>query len=295
MGVFSAGPDIMALAQDNSGWDDVGDAVVESPAVEAQSETEVSVEEKEAETVGEEVDDSGAPAESEAPKAKVEPIPSEKIGWAAALKALETAGQTELAAHAKRIQADATRKAQEAARERAEAAAMLAEAKALMEAAKKNTTKDPVEEELPFVAGQMKKMVQDLLAQELGPLKARQEAETQAVMKARQEAELDAWIAERPDFSSDEKMQEEVAELITSTQKKGRFIHLDDAYTVVKARRQASEQAKLQAEAKARQEAKAKAVTKTPAARPTTSTPAAPKKPARALTGAEIMALAKQM
>ncbi len=141
MGVFSAGPDIMALAQDNSGWDDGGE--VATPAG-APDESEAPASEVEAEAssedAGEEAVDPGAPAESEAPKAKVEPIPSEKIGWAAALKALEVAGQSELAAHAKRIQADATRKAQEAARERTEAAAMIAEAKSLMEAAKQVQT-----------------------------------------------------------------------------------------------------------------------------------------------------------
>lgn len=286
MGVFSAGADIMELAQDDSGWEEGADSdsVVEEVVDPANAPPPPHPPEEEVE----------APV-SEAPGVKVEPIQSEKIGWAAALKALEAAGQPELAAHAKRIQADATRKAQEAARERTAAAAMLAEAKALMEAVKTASVKEPVEEELPFVAGQMKKMVQDMLAQELGPLKARQEAETQAAAKARQEAELDAWMAERPDFTADESMQEEVAQLITSTQSKGRFIHLDDAYTVVKARRQASEQAKLQAEAKALREAKAKAVAKTPAARPTANTPAALKKPVRSLTAAEIMTIAKQM
>ena len=281
--MYRNGPDILALAADMP-----EPATSEDTTTEAEPEAEAEV--------SEEV---GSEPEAE-PVAPVAPVPSTKLGWAASLKALEDAGQGELAAHAKRIQADATRKAQEAAQARQEAAAMLAEAKALRAAA---TAPKPAEAATdtaidPWDAAALRAMAQTearrLLEAELGPLKARQEAEVKAQATARKEAELDNWIEAHPDFASDESMQAEVAELIQATQAKGRWMHLDDAYTVITARRQAGEQTRLQAEAKARAEAKAKAVQKTQAGAKGTGVASAPKKPASALSAAEIMALAKQ-
>jgi hypothetical protein len=134
-----------------------------------------------------------------------------------------------------------------------------------------------------------------MLEVELAPMRAAREAEAKVQATARKEAELDSWIDAHPDFAADDAMQAEIAELIQSTQVKGRFIHLDDAYMVVSARRQAGEQARLQAEAKARAEAKAKAVQKTQAGnKASIGVASAPRKPVSALSAAEIMALAKQ-
>ena len=287
--MFRTGPDILALAAD-----------MPEPATSEDTTTAEAEPEAEAE-VSEEVGSEPEVAPEAEPVAPVAPVPSTKLGWAASLKALEDAGQGELAAHAKRIQADATRKAQEAAQARQEAAAMLAEAKALRAAATAPAPAKPATDTTidPWDADALRAMAQAearrLLEAELGPLKARQEAEAKAQATARKEAELDSWIDAHPDFAADESMQAEVAELIQSTQAKGRFIHLDDAYTVITARRQAGEQARLQAEAKARAEAKAKAVQKTQAGnKASTGVAAAPKKPVSALSAAEIMALAKQ-
>jgi hypothetical protein len=287
--MFKSGPDILALAAD-----------MPEPAMTSDTSDAAQAPEPEAseEVVEEVVEGSGTPPE---PAPKIEPVPSTKLGWAASLKALEDAGQGELAAHAKRIQADATRKAQEAAQLRAEAEAMLAEAKALKArppAAPASAPKEQNESIIdPWDTESLKAMAQRearaLLEAELAPLKAAREAEAKAVAKARKEAELDAWIEAHPDFSADESLQAEVAELIQTTQAKGRFIHLDDAYTVVTARRQAGEAARLQAEAKARSAAKVAAVSKTQAANKGTSVAAAPRKPVAALSAAEIMALAK--
>jgi len=286
--MFRTGPDILALAAD-------------MPEPATSEDTTVAEAEPEAEAeVSEEVGSEPEVAPEAEPVAPVAPVPSTKLGWAASLKALEDAGQGELAAHAKRIQADATRKAQEAAQARQEAAAMLAEAKALRAAATAPAPAKPATDTTidPWDADALRAMAQAearrLLEAELGPLKARQEAEAKAQATARKEAELDNWIEAHPDFAADESLQAEVAELIQSTQAKGRFIHLDDAYTVITARRQAGEQARLQAEAKARAEAKAKAVQKTQAGnKASTGVAAAPKKPVSALSAAEIMALAK--
>jgi hypothetical protein len=92
------GPDILALAAD-----------MPEPATSEDTATVEAVEpEVESEEVGSEPEAAPEPAPA--------PVPSTKLGWAASLKALEDAGQGELAAHAKRIQADATRKSQEAAK-----------------------------------------------------------------------------------------------------------------------------------------------------------------------------------
>jgi len=282
--MFKSGPDIMALAADmpESASEDTSTAEVPEGA---EAEAEVS----------EEV---GSEAEVEAP-APIAPVPSTKLGWAASLKALEDAGQGELAAHAKRIQADATRKAQEAAQARQEAAAMLAEAKALRAAATAPApAKVPDAPIDPWDADALRAMAQRearaLLEAELAPMRAAREAEVKAQTTARKEAELDSWIDAHPDFAADESMQAEIAELIQGTQAKGRFIHLDDAYMVVTARRQAGEQARLQAEAKARNAAKVAAVSKTQAGNKSSGVGSAPKKPASHLSAAEIMALAKQ-
>jgi hypothetical protein len=134
-----------------------------------------------------------------------------------------------------------------------------------------------------------------LLEAELAPIKAAREAEAKAAALARREAELDSWIEAHPDFSADEAMQAEVAELIQTTQSKGRFIHLDDAYTVVTARRQAANTARLQAEAKARAEAQRTAVAKSPAGRAAgTGIISAPRKPASHLSAQEILALSRE-
>ena len=286
--MFRTGPDILALAAD-----------MPEPATSEDITTAEAEPEAEAE-VSEEVGSEPEAAPEAEPVAPVAPVPSTKLGWAASLKALEDAGQGELAAHAKRIQADATRKAQEAAQARQEAAAMLAEAKALKAAATAPAPAKPATDTTidPWDADALRAMAQAearrLLEAELAPLKARQEAEAKAQATARKEAELDNWIEAHPDFAADESLQAEVAELIQSTQAKGRFIHLDDAYTVITARRQAGEQARLQAEAKARAEAKAKAVQKTQAGnKASTGVASAPRKPASALSAAEIMALAK--
>jgi hypothetical protein len=133
-----------------------------------------------------------------------------------------------------------------------------------------------------------------MLEVELAPMRAAREAEAKVQATARKEAELDSWIDAHPDFASDETMQAEVAELIQGTQAKGRFIHLDDAYMVISARRQAGEQARFQAEAKARAAAKVAAVSKTQAGAKGTGVAAAPRKPASHLSAQEILALAKQ-
>jgi hypothetical protein len=286
----ASGPDILALAADMPEPAASEDTTVEAVEPEVESEEEAWSEPEEE-----------APAEPPAAPPAAAPVPSTKLGWAASLKALEDAGQGELAAHAKRIQADATRKAQEASQIRAEAEAMLAEARALNKARPSAPSPapagpDPVD---PWDSDALRAMAQRearaLLEAELAPLKAARDAEAKAQATARKEAELDSWIEAHPDFASDEGMQAEVAELIQATQAKGRFIHLDDAYTVITARRVASDAARLQAEAKARAEAKAKAVQKTQAGnKASIGVASAPRKPVSALSAAEIMALAKQ-
>lgn len=284
--MFRTGPDILALAAD-----------MPEPATSTEDTTVAEPEGAEAPEVSPEAEVGSEPPEGAEPVAPVAPVPSTKLGWAAALKALEDAGQSELAAHAKRIQADATRKAQEASQLRAEAEAMLAEARALR--ARPPAAPAAASETVdPWDANALRAMAQAearrLLETELAPLKARQEAEAKAQAVARKEAELDSWIESHPDFASDETMQAEVAELIQGTQAKGRFIHLDDAYTVVVARRSKAETDRLQAEAKARSAAKVAAVSKTQAGtKASTGVAAAPRKPVSALSAAEIMALAK--
>jgi hypothetical protein len=294
--MFRTGPDILALAADMPEPATSEDtSVPEAPDGAEQVESE--------ESVGSESPEGEAPAE---PPTPVGPVPSTKLGWAASLKALEDAGQGELAAHAKRIQADATRKAQEAAQARQEAAAMLAEAKALRAAAAPAghpaapaKVPDPAGPIDPWDADALRAMAQRearaLLEAELAPLKAAREAESKAQAVARKEAELDSWIEAHPDFASDEAMQAEVAELIQGTQAKGRFIHLDDAYTVVVARRSKAETERLQAEARARNAAKVAAVSKTQAGAKGNSAPSSahPRKPVGSLSAAEIMAIAK--
>jgi translation initiation factor 5B len=274
------GPDILALAADMP-EPATEDATVEAPEPEAEPEE-----------AGSEFEEAAAEPPA-APAAA--PVPSTKLGWAASLKALEDAGQGELAAHAKRIQADATRKAQEASQLRAEAEAMLAEARALKASPPASSAPGPID---PWDADALRAMAQRearaMLEVELAPMRAAREAEAKVQATARKEAELDSWIDAHPDFASDETMQAEVAELIQGTQAKGRFIHLDDAYMVISARRQAGEQARLQAEAKARAAAKVAAVSKTQAGAKGTGVAAAPRKPASHLSAQEILALAKQ-
>jgi hypothetical protein len=276
------GPDILALAAD-----------MPEPATSEDTTVEAVEPEVESEEVGSE------PEAAPAPEPTPAPVPSTKLGWAASLKALEDAGQGELAAHAKRIQADATRKAQEAAQARQEAAAMLAEIRALK--ASLSAPAQPAEDAEaidPWDANALRAMAQRearaLLEAELAPMRAARDAEVKAQTIARKEAELDNWIDAHPDFANDESMQAEVAELIQQTQDKGRFIHLDDAYTVITSRRVAADAARLQAEAKARNAAKAKAVSKTQAGAKGTGIASAPRKPVSALSAAEIMALARQ-
>jgi hypothetical protein len=288
--MFRTGPDILALAAD------MPEPATSTEDTSAASET---TESEAPESPSEEV---GSEPEAEVPQTKepapAPPVQSTKLGWAASLKALEDAGQGELAAHAKRIQADATRKAQEASQLRAEAEAMLAEARALKARPSAPVQPTPAPESIdPWDAEALRAMAQHeartLLEAELAPLKAAREAEVKAQAQARKEAELDSWLEAHPDFASDESMQAEVAELIQATQAKGRFIHLDDAYTVITSRRVAAEASRLQAEAKARSAAKVAAVSKTQAANKGTSVAAAPRKPVSALSAAEIMALAK--
>jgi len=278
--MFRTGPDILALAADMP-EPATEDATVEAPEPEAEPEE-----------AGSEFEEAAAEPPA-APAAA--PVPSTKLGWAASLKALEDAGQGELAAHAKRIQADATRKAQEASQLRAEAEAMLAEARALKASPPAPSAPGPID---PWDADALRAMAQRearaMLEVELAPMRAAREAEAKVQATARKEAELDNWIDAHPDFASDETMQAEVAELIQGTQTKGRFIHLDDAYMVISARRQAGEQARLQAEAKARAAAKVAAVSKTQAGAKGTGVAAAPRKPASHLSAQEILALAKQ-
>ena len=284
--MLASGPDILALAADMPEPAASEDTTVEAVEPEVESEEEAWSEPEEE-----------APAEPPAAPPAAAPVPSTKLGWAASLKALEDAGQGELAAHAKRIQADATRKAQEASQLRAEAEAMLAEARALRARPPSPVPAGP-EPLDPWDADALRAMAQRearaMLEVELAPMRAAREAEAKVQATARKEAELDSWIDAHPDFAADDAMQAEIAELIQSTQVKGRFIHLDDAYMVVSARRQAGEQARLQAEAKARAEAKAKAVQKTQAGNKATGLASAPRKPVSALSAAEIMALAKQ-
>jgi hypothetical protein len=278
------GPDILALAADMPEPATSEDTPVESEGTEPEVE------------VSEEVGSEPEPAPHAV--APTQPVPSTKLGWAASLKALEDAGQGELAAHAKRIQADATRKAQEASQLRAEAEAMLAEARALRA---KPAAPPPVEGETldPWNADQLRAMAQReakaLLEAELAPLKAAREAEAKASAQARKEAELDAWMEAHPDFAGDEGMQEEVASLLQEAQSKGRFIHLDDAYTVVTARRAKAETDRLQAEAKARMEAKARAASKTQASARAQPAPSGLKtKPAGHLSAKEILEIAQR-
>jgi hypothetical protein len=275
------GPDILALAAD------MPEPATEDSTVEAPVELEA-----ESEEAGSDLEEAAAEPPA-APAAA--PVPSTKLGWAASLKALEDAGQGELAAHAKRIQADATRKAQEASQLRAEAEAMLAEARALKSSPPAPSAPGPID---PWDGDALRAMAQRearaMLEVELAPMRAAREAEAKVQATARKEAELDSWIDAHPDFASDETMQAEVAELIQGTQAKGRFIHLDDAYMVISARRQAGEQARLQAEAKARAAAKVAAVSKTQAGAKGTGVAAAPRKPASHLSAQEILALAKQ-
>lgn len=283
----ASGPDILALAADMPEPAASEDTTVEAVEPEVESEEEAWSEPEEE-----------APAEPPAAPPAAAPVPSTKLGWAASLKALEDAGQGELAAHAKRIQADATRKAQDASQLRAEAEAMLAEARALRARPPSPVPAGP-EPLDPWDADALRAMAQRearaMLEVELAPMRAAREAEAKVQATARKEAELDSWIDAHPDFAADDAMQAEIAELIQSTQVKGRFIHLDDAYMVVSARRQAGEQARLQAEAKARAEAKAKAVQKTQAGnKASIGVASAPRKPVSALSAAEIMALAKQ-
>jgi hypothetical protein len=176
---------------------------------------------------------------------------------------------------------------------------MLAELRALK--ASLTAPAQPVEDDAPidpWDANALRAMAQReakaLLEAELAPMRAAREAEAKAQATARKEAELDNWIEAHPDFAVDESLQAEVAELIQQTQAKGRFIHLDDAYTVITSRRVAADAARLQAEAKARAEAKAKAVSKTQAGAKGTGIISAPRKPVSALSAAEIMALARQ-
>ena len=286
--MFKTGPDILALAAD----------MPEPATTEETSDNELSEEEvQEVQEVSEDVDGSEAPTPVVQPPA---PVPSTKIGWAASLKMLEDAGQAELAAHAKRIQADATRKAQEAAQARREAEAMLAEAKALRASLSQPAAPhDPQEAVDPWDPAALRALAQReakaLLEAELAPLRAAREAEAQAAARARKEAELDAWVEAHPDFASDESMQEEVAAILQDAQTKGRFVHLDDAYTIVSARRQAGEQARLKAEAKARAEAKAKAASKSQAAaRPQAAVPQGKTKPVQHMSAKEILELAKR-
>ena len=284
--MLRTGPDILALAAD------MPEPATEDATAEAPAEPEVESEEE----AGSEPEEE-APAEPPAALPAAAPVPSTKLGWAASLKALEDAGQGELAAHAKRIQADATRKAQEASQLRAEAEAMLAEARALRARppAPVPAGPEPID---PWDADALRAMAQRearaMLEVELAPMRAAREAEAKVQATARKEAELDSWIEAHPDFAADDAMQAEIAELIQSTQVKGRFIHLDDAYMVVSARRQAGEQARLQAEAKARAAAKVAAVSKTQAGAKGTGVGSAPRKPASHLSAKEILALAKQ-
>jgi colicin import membrane protein len=277
------GPDILALAADMP-----EPATSEDTTVEA---TEPEVEASEGEVGFETTPEPVVPAA---------PVPSTKLGWAASLKALEDAGQGELAAHAKRIQADATRKAQEASALRAEAEAMLAEARALRAAPKAPAPAQEAPESIdPWDAQALRAMAQRearaLLEAELAPLKAAREAEVKASSQARKEAELDNWIDSHPDFANDESMQEEVALLLQDAQSKGRFIHLDDAYTVVTARRAKAETDRLQAEAKARMEAKARAASKTQASARAQPAPSGAKtKPAGHLSAKEILEIAQR-
>lgn len=284
--MFASGPDILALAAD------MPEPATEDATVEAPAEPEVESEEE----AGSEPEEE-APAEPPAAPPAAAPVPSTKLGWAASLKALEDAGQGELAAHAKRIQADATRKAQEASQLRAEAEAMLAEARALRARPPSPVPAGP-EPLDPWDADALRAMAQRearaMLEVELAPMRAAREAEAKVQAIARKEAELDSWIDAHPDFAADDAMQAEIAELIQSTQVKGRFIHLDDAYMVITARRQSAEQTRLQAEAKARTAAKVAAVSKTQAGVKGTGVASAPRKPASALSAAEIMALARQ-
>ena len=282
--MFKTGPDLLALAADMP-----EPATSEDTATVEASEPEVEV--------FEEVGSEPEPA----PVAPPIPVPSTKLGWAASLKALEDAGQGELASHAKRIQADATRKAQEASALRAEAEAMLAEARALRAAPKApapSGAQEAPESIDPWDAQALRAMAQRearaLLEAELAPMRAAREAEVKASSQARKEAELDNWIDSHPDFAQDEGMQQEVALLLQDAQSKGRWIHLDDAHLIVTTRRQAAEQARLQAEAKARNAAKVAAVSKTQAGNKGTGVAPAPRKPAGHLSAAEIMALAKQ-
>jgi hypothetical protein len=173
-------------------------ATSEDTTVEAPEEPEV-----ESEEVGSEPEAEAEPEPGPAPA----PIPSTKLGWAASLKALEDAGQGELAAHAKRIQADATRKAQEAAQARQEAAAMLAEAKALRAAATApapaeaatDTAIDPWDADALGRWPSAKPVLCSKLS--LAPMKAARDAEAKAQATARKEAELDSWIDAHPDFA----------------------------------------------------------------------------------------------
>jgi hypothetical protein len=179
------------------------------------------------------------------------------------LKALEDAGQGELANHAKRIQADATRKAQEASASMRAAEALMAEAKRLIAQAPKPPAEAPpapaAEETIdPWDPAALKRMAQAearrLLEEELAPIRAEREAQVKAAEAAQREAQLDAFLASHPDF--DDAMQTEAANLIVKAQEAGRFIALEDAYTIAKARRTTAEAERLKAEAEA---AKAKA------------------------------------
>lgn len=307
--MFKTGPDILALAAD-----------MPEPA-----EVETAADSTDAQAAGEDASNDGSTpsddpsppegddtrvnsTEQEAapPAQQTDPVPSTKLGWGASLKALEAAGQHELAAHAKRIQADATHKTQEAARIRAEAEAMLNEARRIaqqqMQSPPPAANQQQAEVVDPWDANALRRMAQEearrLLEAELAPVREQERKRTESEALARKEAELDAWIEAHPDFAGDQTMQDEVAELLTSAQSKGRFVHLDDAYTVVKARRVKAEAERLQLEAAARAKAKTEAVSKTQAARPahgqSAAVPNVPRKPASHLSAQDILAIAKQ-
>lgn len=244
------------------------------------------------------------PAESVETAPAKEPINSAKIGWGQALKELEARGEVHLAEHARRIQADATRKSQEAANTLRAAEAMMAEAKKLIAQASAKPVAEPIAQQVdevdPWNPESLRKLAQAearrLLEEELAPIRAEREAQLRAAEAAQREAQLDAFLSSHPDF--DDAMQDEAASLILKAQEAGRFVSLEDAYTIAKARRTTAEAARLVAEAEAAKakaaaaaRAKQAAVSKVPPSAPTGSTGAASRKPP--VTAADYLRLAK--
>lgn len=163
------------------------------------------------------------------------PIPSRKIGWAKALAELESRGETELAAHARSIQADATRKAQEAAELRAEAAALRLEYEQKLKALSTPPAQPEAAEELdPWNPESVRRLAAAEAARVLA--EERKAADAAASLRRSQEERLAQWEAAHPEFAASEALQEATANVLQDYMARGVRLTLDDAYSLVRAR-----------------------------------------------------------